>query len=265
MATYTHGHHESVLRSHSWRTAENSAAYLLPHLKPGMHVLDVGCGPGTISRDLATRTGQVGSVLGIDTSADVIARARETVPPAVTNLEFAVDDIFASELPAESFDIAHAHQVLQHLDEPVKALQQMRRLVKPGGIVAARDADYAAMTWYPEQAGLDRWLGLYDKLARGNGGEPNAGRYLLSWAEQAGFSEVTPSASVWCFATPTDREWWGGMQADRTTRSAFAQQAVAASLASVEQLDEMAEAWRSWVTADSSWFVVVHGEVICRV
>src|SRR6188472_2086916 len=63
--TYTHGHHESVLRSHEWRTAENSAAYLLPHLQPGMDLLDVGCGPGTITLDLA-RLVAPGHVVGVD-------------------------------------------------------------------------------------------------------------------------------------------------------------------------------------------------------
>ena len=51
---YTHGHHESVLGLHSWRTVQNSAAYLLPHLKPNMTLLDIGCGPGTITTDFAT-------------------------------------------------------------------------------------------------------------------------------------------------------------------------------------------------------------------
>ena len=71
---YTHGHHESVLRSHRWRTAENSAAYLLPHLAPGQRLLDVGCGPATITLDLAARVAP-GAVVGIDASADVIATA----------------------------------------------------------------------------------------------------------------------------------------------------------------------------------------------
>jgi ubiquinone/menaquinone biosynthesis C-methylase UbiE len=65
---YTHGHHESVLRSHRWRTVENSAAYLVPFLRPGLDLLDVGCGPGSITQDFATRVAP-GRVCGLDRSA----------------------------------------------------------------------------------------------------------------------------------------------------------------------------------------------------
>ena len=90
---YTHGHHESVLRSHSWRTIANSAAYLSPHLTPGLRVLDVGCGPGTITAELADRVGLDGSVLGVDASADVVALASDA--QRRPNLTFAVGDVYA--------------------------------------------------------------------------------------------------------------------------------------------------------------------------
>jgi ubiquinone/menaquinone biosynthesis C-methylase UbiE len=256
--TYTHGHHESVLRSHRWRTAENSAAYLIPHLRPGLSLLDVGCGPGTITADLAGRLAP-GRVCGIDPSADVVAAAEREH----AGIEFATGDVYTMAFDDASWDIVHAHQVLQHLPDPVTALKEMRRVVRPGGIVAARDSDYAAFTWHPADDRLARWLALYHDIARSNGGEPDAGRYLLSWAKQAGFTRVDASASAWCFATPEERAWWGGLWAERMTSSAIAKQAIRDGRATPEELAGMADAWRAWAAADDGWFAVLHGEIIC--
>ena len=264
MTSYALGHHESVLRSHRWRTAENSAAYVLPHITPGARVLDVGCGPGTITADFARLAGADGEVLGMDAAPDVIAAARRE-HGAVSNLGFAVGDIAKPELPDSRYDVVHAHQVLQHLREPIAALRQMGRLTREGGVVAVREADYSGMSWHPQSRGLDRWLSTYQSVARRSGAEPDAGRRLLGWAQRAGFADVTPSASVWCFATPEDRQWWGGLQADRITQSAVADQALGASLADEAALQSMATAWRTWADASDGWFVVVHGEVLCRV
>ena len=97
--TYTQGHHPTVLRSHQWRTAANSAAHLLPLLRPGQRVLDVGCGPGTISCDLAAAVGPAGYVLGVDASGDAVARAREEAGRrGVGNARFEVAD--AGDLPS---------------------------------------------------------------------------------------------------------------------------------------------------------------------
>jgi SAM-dependent methyltransferase len=255
---YTHGHHESVLRSHRWRTVENSAAYLLPHLRPGLRLLDVGCGPGTITADLATRLAP-GTVLGIDASAEVIDAARRDHP----DVTFSVADVYDLGLEDASWDVVHAHQVLQHLADPVAALREMRRVVRPGGIVAARDSDYASFTWHPADERLERWLAIYHEIARANGGEPDAGRRLLSWARQAGFTRVDASASAWCFATATERHWWGSLWAERMTTSAIAQQARREGRATADELTAMADAWLSWAAAEDGWFAVLHGEVIC--
>jgi SAM-dependent methyltransferase len=260
MGTYTHGHHESVLRSHRWRTAANSAAYLLDHLSPGLAVLDVGCGPGTITADLA-RLVAPGRVTAVDVSEAVLEEARRTA--GLADVEFAVADVHALDFPDGSFDVVHAHQVLQHVSDPVGALREMRRVCRPGGIVAARDSDYAAMTWYPEVPEIDAWLALYRDVARRNGGEPDAGRRLHAWARRAGFAEVVGSASVWCFASDEDRAWWSGMWADRITRSAIAGQALAAGYPQTE-LDRICEGWRKWGAVEDGWFAILHGEVLCR-
>lgn len=261
-ARYTHGHHDSVLRSHRWRTAANSAAYLVPQLRPGMDVLDVGCGPGTITVELAALTFP-GRTIGIDASAEVVEAATAVGhDPASADVEFRVGDVMRLAFPDDSFDVVHAHQVLQHLEDPVGALREMARVCRPGGLVAARDSDYAAMTWYPADPDLDAWLATYRKVASANGGEPDAGRYMLHWAHAAGLQDVTPSASVWCFATRGDRTWWGDLWADRVLESALATRAVELGSATHEQLARMSEAWRRWASSDDGWFAVLHGEVI---
>lgn len=264
MATYTHGHHESVLRSHRWRTAENSAAYLLPHLKSGDTILDVGCGPGTITADLARRTspGRV-TALEITEAALNLAKA-EIAGRRLNNVDFTVGDVHDLDFADHTFDVVHAHQVLQHLADPVAALREMRRVTKPGGVIAVRDSDYAAFTWFPESPALDQWLALYQTVARANGGEPDAGRRLLSWAHAAGLSDITPTASTWCFATPEDRAWWGHMWADRIVKSDMATQARATESATEEDLQRISRAWRTWAADNDGWFALLHGELICR-
>src|ERR1700710_2009172 len=159
-AVYTHGHHESVLRAHRRRTAENSAGYLLPHVRAGISLLDVGCGPGTITADLAARIAP-GQVTAVEITDEALELARgEAQARGQSNIVFAVSDVHALDFPDDTFDVVHAHQVLQHLGDPVTALREMRRVTKPGGIVAVRDSDYAAFTWFPAIPELAEWLDL---------------------------------------------------------------------------------------------------------
>lgn len=262
MATYTHGHHESVLRSHSSRTIANSAEYLRPHLAPTTRLLDVGAGPGSITADFAT---VVGRVTATEIDADALALSQGLIADrGLTNVGFSIEDVHGLSFADDTFDVVHTHQVLQHVGDPVQALREMRRVTVPGGIVAARDADYAGFLWFPVLPELDEWLRLYREAARANGGEPDAGRRLLSWARAAGFDDVTATASTWCYATPEERAWWGGMWADRILDSALARQLVDAGLAGRGELQAISDAWKRWADAGDGWYLVPHGEIIAR-
>ncbi|MDH6112613.1 SAM-dependent methyltransferase [Kitasatospora sp. MAP12-15] len=264
-AVYTHGHKDAVLRSHRSRTAANSAAYLLAELRPGDTVLDVGCGPGTITADLAELVGPGGRVVAVDTSPDVLRQAAEYVASrGIGHVEFAVADVGALPYAAGEFDVVHAHQVLQHVGDPVAALREMRRVSAPGGLVAARDADYAAMAWYPQLPELDEWLAMYQGSARANGGEPDAGRRLLAWARAAGFTEVSASSSSWTYATAGERLWWGGLWADRVVDSGLAETALAQGVADEAGLARIADGWRRWAVDPDGWFALLHGEILAR-
>jgi ubiquinone/menaquinone biosynthesis C-methylase UbiE len=258
---YSHGHHESVLRSHLWRTAENSAGFLLPHLSAGMSLLDVGCGPGNITADLASRLGE-GSVVGVDVSQEVIERARSQYDATThPNLSFRVANVYELDVAEKSFDVVYAHQVLQHLSRPVDALREIRRVLKPGGVLAVRDGDYGSFAWAPRDPVLDRWMALYHEITRENRAEADAGRYLKSWVRAAQFEDLVVTSSNWIYQSEDERAWWGGLWADRVVHSEFAQQGIEYGLTSSDELQEIAAAFRRWSEEPDGIFIIVNVEV----
>lgn len=261
MASYTHGYAESVLRSHRNRTVENSAAYLLAHLRDADRMLDVGAGAGTITVDFAGRLAHV-TATEITVEALDLARA-EASGHHVDNIDFVVADVHALPFGDRTFDVVHAHQVLQHVADPVQALREMGRVSRR--LVAVRDSDYSAFCWWPKLPELDDWLDLYRVAARENGGEPDAGRRLLSWAHAAGLRDVTATSSTWCYATDDSRAWWGGLWADRILDSAIARQLIEHGHATRADLERISAGWKRWAADPDAWFSLLHGELIVRV
>lgn len=268
---YLHGHHASVLRSHSWRTAENSCPHVLPYLKSSIRILDVGCGPGTITVDLAARVPE-GFVYAIDPSVEVIEKARKHAEEkGVANVRFEVGDIFNWDklegVKEGGFDIVHAHQVLQHLRDPWGAMKEMKRLVKSGGVLAVRDVDYSAMNWYPEHPGMQRWKDLYIDVAHGLKAFPNIGKRLHAVAMDIGIprSDIDASVGVWTYSTPEERDFWCGLWAERTVKSDFRKNALDSGLATEKDLEEVAATWNEMGTKEDFWFAVINGQIICHV
>ncbi len=257
--TYTHGHHQSVVAMHATRTAQTCAAFLLPRLRPGLDLLDVGCGPGSITVGLEAAV-TPGRVVALDVSAEVVAQA--AAASTSSGVDWRVGDVYDLDFPDGSFDVVFAHMVLQHLTAPAAALGEMHRVLRPGGVVAVRDSDYASFTWSPENPGLTRWLDLYHQVCRRNGAEPDAGRHLLRWVNEAGFGDVVATASATCYADPPGRSFWGGGWTERALKSAFATQAVDYGLATPDELESISAAWRSWTDEPTGWFAYLVGEAV---
>ena len=261
---YTHGYGDAVLNSHRARTAENSAAHLLPHLREGARLLDLGSGAGTITAGLARRVGP-GNVTALEVSEDAAAitraeLARQTLP----EVEVTLGDGRRLPFADDTFDVVHAHQVLQHVSDPVRVLSEVRRVLRPDGIASMRDSDYEGFRWYPDSAGLDRWRELYLRAARANGGTPDAGRHLLAWAHRAGFTDVAPTASTTLHATPERRATWGGAWERRILAPPLVDQLLDAGWADEVELEKISAAWREWSRHPDGWFVLLHAEIIAR-
>ena len=257
---YTHGHHASVLAAHRWRTIANSARYLEPHLLPGRSLLDVGCGPGTITAEFVERLAP-GRVVGVDAAPEALAAAAELDSHA----EFILGDAYALPFDDDAFDIVHTHQTLQHVHDPAAMLREMARVARSGGLVAAREVDYSATTWFPLLPELELWLDVVRRVHRANGGEPDAGRHLTSWAIDAGLTAPRFTASAWAFTTAQEREWWGGAWAERALRSSFAVDAVEGGHATLDELQAISGAWRTWAADERGFFTMTHTELLATV
>lgn len=259
-ADYSHGHHASVVGAHAARTVRNSAAYLAPHVQPGMRVLDVGCGPGSITLDLARLVGARGTVLGVDSSAQVIETARTAaVQAGVSNVEFRVGDAY--DPSPKRWDVVHAHQVLQHLGDPVAALTAWRAI---GSLVAAREIVYSATAIHPLTPPLAQWRDVIGRLQVANGGDGDAGAKLKSWARAAGCSVIESGAETWCFESEGGRAYWGGQWVERALRSAFADGTERHGLADDAQRRAIADAWAAWASDENGWMAMLHGWILAR-
>jgi len=262
--SYTHGHHESVVSRHRKRTASEAAAFLLPHLKPGMRLLDVGCGPGSITLGLAAAVAP-GEVLAIDLSSDVLEEARRlAIEKGIGNVRFERGDINHLARPDGAYDVVYAHQVLQHVQDPVKALDAMKRVLARGGLVAVRDSDYGTCTWSPPEPSIARWLEIYHAVARANGADADAGRHLYGWLVRAGFAEIRLSGTTWTFPGYDSVQEWSISWAERTVGSNLAAQAVEYGIATRSELESIAEGFRRWCREPEAFFSIGHVEALGR-
>ncbi|MEO5974858.1 MAG: methyltransferase domain-containing protein [Ilumatobacteraceae bacterium] len=258
---YAHGHQAAVLKSHTWRTILNSAQYVVPYIVADSKILDVGCGPGSLTNDFGSKCPQ-GSVVGVDISEKVVEIAMASEHPA--NVSFEIVDAYNLPFANNSFDVVHAHQVLQHVSDPVALLTEMSRVVRPTGVIAVRDSQYSEFKWSPKSSELDKWLTTYISIAKFCQGEPDAGRHLENWALEASLDIVRKTSSKWVFETPEEVTWWGETWADRVLNSNFADHARTLGLLSDLELQNIHDGWISWSRSTPAFFVIPHDEVIAR-
>ncbi|KAK0501330.1 methyltransferase type 11 [Armillaria luteobubalina] len=211
-----------------------------------MNILDIGCGPGTITADFAVLSYQ-GHVVALDITEDVMEHARmHAEQRGINNITF---------------------QVIQHISDPIHALQEMHRVTKDGGIVAVRSSDVSATAWFPDVEGLNHSQSLYMTEARSLGVEPNAGRQLHSWAKKAGFctDQLSLGTSTTLYSTVEEVAWWSGLWAERVLKSSFAETTVQGGFASWRDLSRISDAWRAWGEHEDAWYAILHGEMLCHI
>jgi SAM-dependent methyltransferase len=228
--------------AHSRRTAERNAAFFLPHLEPGMRLLDAGCGPGSITIGLA-RAVAPGEAVGIDASAQAIDAARERAArEGVANVRFDVADVTKLPFDDATFDAAFAHALLQHLPWPLDALKELRRVLKPGGVIGLADADLDGALIAPESDALARWGEITRRMRR----NPHVGRNLRGLLHNAGFVRAEASATAGARGDAASAKWDGEWNARYFEAEPMIAHVQTRGWATRDEMLEIAAAWRAW-------------------
>ena len=182
-----------------------------------------------------------------------------------TNLEFRVDDIYETELERDQFDAVYAHQILQHLADPVGALKSATRLAKRGGLVGIREVDWGTFAAFPESKALDDFRRVYDAVAIRNAGNPHAGRHMLEWMEATGeLTDIQITTSTWTFYEESGKTWWGDQWSQRVLESDIAVKAIEYGIATRSELEAISRGWQDWKNAPGSVSCFTHFEGLAR-
>ncbi|KAI9652966.1 MAG: hypothetical protein M1831_006295 [Alyxoria varia] len=263
--TYSQGYNSAVLRQHGARTASNSCGHFTHLLQPNFNILDVGCGPGSITSSLAQLVPQ-GIATGIDTSEQVI-EAANSKPNLPENCKFRVGSALQLPFKDASFDVVSTNMVLCHLPDPVPALREMKRVCKPGGFVACRENDWDTHALWPVIPGLRKWEAATRAAFVGNDetlADPKTGRRLLEYALRAGFSTERLEFSIGTMTyAGADKGEWGERITDRIkTDDTMRTNMMDRGGVTEDDLKEISDAWLEWTKTEAAMHVIVAGQIV---
>ena len=207
--TYTPGYSEPTLRLMLMRTAAKHAAFFTPLLRRGIRLLDCGCGPGTITVDLAKLVSP-GHVFGIDLEQSQVRYAQDQARQHQVNASFGVASIYALPFSDGYFDAAFSHALFEHLREPVRALSEIRRVLKSSGLISLRSPDWAGWLIHPPNPLIEQAFRQFKEIQIVNGGNPHVGRVLRGFLRESGFSNISLTASYEIFEDPAFFVEWLG-------------------------------------------------------
>ena len=244
------------------RTADVHGAFFLPYLKPDMSLLDCGCGPGTITLGFAEVVSP-GHVTGMDVEESQVEIARSNAETlGLSNATFETSNIYELPYDDNSFDAAFSHGVLEHLSEPIKALQEMRRVLKPGGVIGIRAADWAGTIIAPASETLRDAIDMYCKFRQYSGGNPFIGRDLRALLRESGFVNTEASASYQCFGTTEATRTLIDVAVSEFTGPEISKHAINMGWADQSKLDEIVSTLKEWCEHPDAVFFDSWGEAI---
>jgi ubiquinone/menaquinone biosynthesis C-methylase UbiE len=229
------------------RSAAVHADFLLPRLADGFRVLDAGCGAGEITVGLAAAVPGAHFV-GFDLEDEFEPARGHAAEHAIENVEFCVGDVYGLDFPSDSFDACLCHSMLETLDRPLDGLDEIKRVLKPGGVLGVACVEYGGLILAgPDAEVLRRFYAVRERLWLLDWhADPYRGRELRGLLERAGYDSVVATTTYHCYGTPEKVRSFGKDRADDCGDTWYRWDAIRYELATGAELDEMREAWLEW-------------------
>lgn len=257
-----HGVTPGLSRDYATRTADQQAAFVLPYLRPGMNLLDVGCGPGTITLGLAKAVAP-GRVTGIDHDSKHIDTARALAQEqGATNVTFQTGNALSLPFDANTFDAAFENNVFVHLSQNAsQAAAEVYRVLKPQGLFGARDADASAVVWGNVTDPIKQLDRLFLAWHQSRGSDITLGKRLPTILRQAGFSSTVKSVSADTKGNPEETR----SHAEITIfllDGPFGRDIIAKGWADQASVENLKASIRAWGEHPDAFFANIHVEVV---
>ena len=261
---YTMGFSEEMLESLRRFTAETHAGHLLPHLRPGLRVLDFGCGPGTISVGLAKAV-HPGEFHGVDMEESQIDQAREIARfRRQDKAVFHVGDVTALEFEDGFFDVAHCHNLLMHVPDTHAVLTEVKRVLKPGGLIACREMICESSFTQPDFGVIGKSWDMFQDLLQADDGHPQMGRELKGQILAAGFENVRSANSFDIYSAPADVAFIHSFAKQWFLAPEIVEAAIKYGAATPELCAEMGAAYDRWKDHPGAMCALAFGEAIAN-
>jgi SAM-dependent methyltransferase len=259
---YSLGFSEEMLEALRRNTADASASYLLPYLRPGLRVLDFGCGPGTISVGLA-RAVAPGALHGVDMEESQIELSRSVARASgVENATFHVADVTDLPFADDYFDVAHCHNLLMHVPDTRAALAEVRRVLKPGGIIGCRELICRSSFTHPRYGVLQHAWRIFEDVLSTDDGHPNIGGNLKEHLLASGFTTVRAGASFDVYDSPSDVDFVHRFATRWFLSSAITDAAIEYGVTTAFFFFQQKTAYEMWKDDPAALCVLAFGEAI---
>ena len=259
---YTMGYSEEFQQLLRLRSVETHAAHLLPHLKPGMRLLDFGCGSGNLSVGLAKAV-EPGELHGVDMEASEIEVASALAQAGGhSNAVFHVGDVTDMPFEDDYFDAAHCHTLLMHVPDTQAALSEVKRVLKPGGVIASREMITGSSVLHPDLGDFKTAWATFGRLLAANSGHSEMGVELKNEFIEAGFADIRASGSFDVFSNPEQVAFFEAFIRDWFFANNIVEIVIQIGLATQQQFDEWDAALTQWKAHPGAFGAIAFGEVV---